>query len=172
MHLASTRLQTSGWWQQRVIHFLLLPSMPSSGLGSLANSQINERILPPEKALGLTALSSLSTKMGTLLDPHGRGHLIRQVSHQGPWDVCSELTGPALTMWRLGLWEADAFLAQPQLLVYEHTTSQSQAPRRRSPRRSWLFLWLYPPTLPRPSIHHSWLSRPTTFLSIWSMFYK
>ena len=134
------------------------PPMPGSRLGSIASSLLDERILPPEKALGLSALSSVSAKMGTLLSPLGRGHLTREArlcggpemsawSSQGRLMMSGKLALGEPLPPSTGLSGADAFLAHPNSW-FVNTASETHALRRWNPHRGRLLLWFSPPLFP------------------------
>lgn len=69
---------------------LLSPLPTAWRAGTGANTLINEWLLPLEKVLGLSDMSSVSEQMGTFVNPQGRGHVIREVSH------CRDPEMPAL----------------------------------------------------------------------------
>ena len=66
-----------------------------------------------ESSWGSSTLLSLSTKMGSWLSPHGRGHLLREVSPCGDPEM-SVLSSQ-------GDMEADAFSVQSPLLPCKFT---------------------------------------------------
>ena len=94
IYLASARGHSRGWWN----NFFSITPTPTpytwhrAGICCKLTDKWKDSA-SRESSWHLSTLSSLSTKMGTWLSPHGRGHLLREVTVWGPCDVCSELTG-------------------------------------------------------------------------------